>query len=648
MFEAIKIYQDSTIDIERVKKRLVDFGYNPVSLVNERGDFAFRGNILDIYPATYDEPIRIEFFGNKVDSIFTFDINTGKIVDYMTILVVLPIKKHILGRFKGSAVYLGRGSDISNFTEVVPGDYVVHIKHGIGRFLGVRRLKTDNGYEKHLVIEYADNDKLYVSFNKIHMVQKYIGFSNLPPKLHKLGSKRWQMLKRRVNKGVETLASELLQLQAMRSVISGFKFSKDHPWQEEFDKSFPYKETPDQKKAIEEVKSDMESSKPMDRLICGDVGYGKTEVAFRAAFKAVMDNKQVAMLVPTTILAQQHFNNLKERVKDFPIEVRMLSRFSTSLEIKNTLLHLKEGKVDIIIGTHRLLSDDVKFKDLGLVIIDEEQRFGVRDKEKLKTLRLLVDVLTLTATPIPRTLYMSIMEVKDISIINTPPEDRLAVETYVLEFDEELIRQVVLRELARGGQVYFVHNRVKDIERVKDRLEKLLPEARIEIAHGQMPDEILEETMERFINKEVDILLSTNIIESGLDIPNVNTLIVNMAHMFGLSDLYQLKGRIGRFNKKAYCYFMIPPRHSLSKESCKRLEIIERFTDLGSGFRIAMEDLELRGAGNLLGAEQHGYISAVGFDLYCRLLKKSVDRLKKINVKDKLGEEKLAGILTNN
>jgi transcription-repair coupling factor (superfamily II helicase) len=375
----------------------------------------------------------------------------------------------------------------------------------------------------------------------------------------------------------------------------------------------------------------MQNSKPMDRLICGDVGYGKTEIAFRAAFKAVMNDKQVAMLVPTTVLAQQHFNNLSKRLRDFPFEIRMLSRFNTAKEIKETIEGLKKGTVNIVIGTHRLLSKDVKFKELGLVIVDEEQRFGVRHKEKLKTFRLLVDVLTLTATPIPRTLYMSLAGVKDLSIINTPPQSRLPVKTYVLAYDDELIRHVVLEEIKRGGQVYFVHNRVFEIEILKARLEKLIPEALIGCAHGQMPEEELEKTMVEFINGDFDMLLCTNIVESGLDIPNVNTIIINRADRFGLSDLYQLRGRVGRLNRQAYCYLLLPLDKAIDAKAKKRLNVISKFTELGSGFKIAMEDLEIRGAGNLLGQQQHGYISLIGFDLYCRLLKNSINKLAKNN-----------------
>jgi transcription-repair coupling factor (superfamily II helicase) len=401
-------------------------------------------------------------------------------------------------------------------------------------------------------------------------------------------------------------------------------------WQKELEGSFPYTETPDQSRSTMEIKQDMESQKPMDRLICGDVGYGKTEVALRAAFKAVMDNKQVAVLVPTTILAEQHYYTFSGRVSKYPIRVEMLSRFKTTKEQEAIIQGIADGSIDIVIGTHRLVSDDIKFKDLGLVIIDEEQRFGVKHKEKLKRLRLLVDVLTLTATPIPRTLYMSLMGAKELSIINTPPRDRLPVETHVSEYSEGIIRDAVNYEINRGGQVFFVHNRVEGIDKIANDIKGLMPKARIEVAHGQMPERMLEQAMTKFIKGQADILISTAIIESGIDIPNANTIIVNRADMFGLADLYQLRGRVGRFKRKAFAYFLIPKNLIMTKDVQKRLLAIKKFTELGSGFKIAMEDLQLRGAGNLLGAEQHGYMEAVGFDLYCRLLKGAISSVKKV------------------
>jgi len=416
----------------------------------------------------------------------------------------------------------------------------------------------------------------------------------------------------------------------------GFSFSQDNDWQKQFEATFPYKETPDQIKTTSQVKADMESSKPMDRLLCGDVGYGKTEVAMRAAFKATMDNKQVAFLVPTTILAEQHYQNFNQRLKEFPINIQLLCRFKTEAQQKDIIEGLKNKTVDIVIGTHRLLSDDISFKDLGLVIIDEEQRFGVRAKEKLKALRLTSDILTLTATPIPRTLYMSLMEAKDLSVINTPPQNRLPIKTIVVEYDEDLIRQAIIRELGRKGQVYFLHNCIRDIEKIKNKISRVLPaHIKLAIAHGQMPAKVLEKVMSDFLEARIDVLVCTMIIGSGIDIPNVNTIIVNNAHNFGLSDLHQLRGRVGRFDRPAFAYFLTPKNEILDTEAKKRLKALGEYSQLGSGFNIAMEDLEIRGAGNLLGIEQHGFITAVGFDLYCRLLREAIGNFKRILPNDK-------------
>jgi transcription-repair coupling factor (superfamily II helicase) len=459
----------------------------------------------------------------------------------------------------------------------------------------------------------------------MHLIQKYIAFSVRRPKLYRLGGREWARVKERVRRQVQKYAWEILSLQAMRMSLAKHQFAADMPWQAEFEKTFPYTETPDQVRATAEVKADMESPKPMDRLLCGDVGYGKTEVAMRAAFKAVMGNKQVAYLVPTTILAEQHYENFTQRLRDFPVSVAMLSRFKTDSQQKTIIAELAAGKVDIVIGTHRLLSDDVVFKDLGLVIIDEEQRFGVKAKEKLKTFRLTTDVLTLTATPIPRTLYMSLMGAKDLSVINTPPENRLPIKTIVVEYDEDLIRQALIRELKRKGQVFFLHNRVEDIEQVCKRVSRLLPsDTCVAIGHGQMPAKALESVMLDFLKGRIDVFFCTTIIESGIDVPNANTIIVNNAHTFGLSDLHQLRGRVGRFSRSAYAYFLIPRSEAIDTDGRKRLLALQEYSQLGSGFAIAMEDLELRGAGNILGIQQHGFIAAVGFDLYCRLLREAV------------------------
>jgi transcription-repair coupling factor (superfamily II helicase) len=493
-----------------------------------------------------------------------------------------------------------------------------------------------------LVIEYAPSDpeqpapKLYVPITEAHLVSKYVGTGKARPQLHTLGGARWHKAKAQAEQAVRDLAGELLSMQATRESLPGYSFGADTPWQREFEGSFIYEETPDQLKAITEAKKDMESSKPMDRLICGDVGYGKTEVAIRAAFKSVMGGKQVAFLVPTTILAQQHYNTLRDRMADYPIRVEQLSRFRTKKEQRAVLQGLADGAVDIVVGTHRLVQEDVAFKDLGLVIIDEEQRFGVMHKEKLKLLRKLVDVLTLSATPIPRTLYLALTGARDMSTIETPPQDRLPVETIISQFDERTIRDAIQRELNRGGQVYYLHNRVLDIYTVAERIRTLVPAARILVGHGQMDSDELEEVMAKFINGEADVLVSTTIIESGIDIPNANTIIIDRADRFGLSDLYQLRGRVGRYKHQAYAYLLLPRHANLLSDVRKRISAIKQYSSLGSGFKIAMRDLEIRGAGNLLGPQQSGHITAVGFDLYCQLLKQSVGALKGEKVKRRM------------
>ncbi|MFA5146039.1 MAG: transcription-repair coupling factor [Candidatus Omnitrophota bacterium] len=625
MFDSIKIYLNEEIDTEKLLSDIVEYGYRSCRRVAEEGDFAAVGDTITVYPVTFEYPLRIELEGNCVKKIRSLDPLTYEVIQDHSVAILLPIRgifKHkIEGRRRGTS----GESPIDNFVDIESGDYVVHVDHGIGRYMGVEKVKVEKRYTDHFVIEYADGDKLYVPHTDLHKIQKYLGFERRPPKLYKLGAKIWARVKERARKGVEKVAVELLDLQARRAASQGFAFSKDTEWQKELEAAFPYKETPDQTRATAELKLDMEARKPMDRLLCGDVGYGKTEVALRSAFKAVMNNKQVAILVPTTILAEQHFNTFSSRMKKYPVNVEMLSRFRTTGEQSRIIEGVASGAVDIIIGTHRLLSRDMRFKDLGLVIIDEEQRFGVRHKEHLKKLRATVDILTLTATPIPRTLYLALMGGRDISVINTPPSERLPVETVVTHYDEKLIREAVMREKGRGGQVFFLHNRVQDIEVIARSLKALVPEAKIVVAHGQMSERLLEETMLKFIKGGIDCLVSTTIIESGIDIPNANTIIINRADTFGLADLYQLRGRVGRFTRKAYAYLLIPKRFVLSQESQKRLHAIMKFQELGSGFKLAMEDLEIRGAGNLLGVEQHGYIHAVGFDLYCRLLKSAID-----------------------
>lgn len=520
------------------------------------------------------------------------------------------------------------GVEISSIDDLKSGDYVVHENHGIGKYLGVKTLEIQGQHKDYLVLKYAGEDKLYVPTDKIHLVQKYIGADSGAPKLYKLGSSDWKKVKDKVEKSVKEMAIGLLELYAERETLTGYQFPGDTVWQKEFEEAFPYEETPDQKEAIKEVKEDMESKQPMDRLLCGDVGYGKTEVAVRAAFKAALDSKQTAVLVPTTILAQQHFNTFEERIADFPVEIAMLSRFKTAAEQRKTLKKLIKGEIDILIGTHRLLSDDVIFDDLGLLVIDEEQRFGVTHKEKLKDLKRNVDVLTLTATPIPRTLHMALVGVRDMSLIETPPENRYPIRTFIKETNKELISGAVRRELARDGQIYFVHNRVEDIEKTAGKLQRILPEARIAVAHGQMREKRLEKIMYDFYHHKFDILVCTTIIETGLDIPNVNTIIINHADKMGLSQLYQLRGRVGRTNRIAYAYLLYERDRILPEVAEKRLEAIKEFSSLGSGFKIAMRDLEIRGAGNLLGPEQSGHISAVGFSLYTKLLEGTIEELK--------------------
>jgi transcription-repair coupling factor (superfamily II helicase) len=515
------------------------------------------------------------------------------------------------------------------YADLQPGDWVVHVDHGVGHFVGLVSRSVDESEREYLCVEYAENDQLFVPVYQADRLTRYVGPENREPTPTRLGSPEWKNAKGRAQEAVQEVAQDLLELYARRQLIQGTSFGSDTPWQQELEASFPYMETEDQLRVITEVKRDMESLRPMDRLICGDVGYGKTEVALRAAFKAVMDGKQVAVLVPTTVLAQQHYNTFRERLSPFSVEVEMLSRFRNPHQQREILDRLVKGGVDILIGTHRLIQEDVKFKDMGLLIIDEEQRFGVTHKEYLKRMRTEVDVLTLTATPIPRTLYMALTGVRDISTINTPPEERLPIVTHVGPYSPRLARQAILRELERGGQVFFVHNRVQTIGAMRAHLENLVPEARLTVAHGQMPENELSERMERFIAGDVDILLSTSIIESGLDIPNANTLIVDRADTFGLAQLYQLRGRVGRGAQRAYAYFFRHGKRLPTLDGRQRLETIAENTQLGAGFSIAMRDLEIRGAGDILGMRQSGHIAAVGFHLYTRLLADAVRRLRR-------------------
>jgi transcription-repair coupling factor (superfamily II helicase) len=512
--------------------------------------------------------------------------------------------------------------------DLTPGDYVVHATHGIGRFLGLRTLDIQGQHKDYLHIEYLGHDALYVPVDQLGLVQKYVGVEGQEPKLSKMGGQEWHRTKEKARAAIQEMAEKLIRLYAVREARPGYAFGPDTPWQQEFEAAFPFEETPDQLRAIDEIKRDMERPRPMDRLLLGDVGYGKTEVALRAAFKAIMAGKQVAFLVPTTLLAEQHFSTARSRMAPYPITVEVLSRFRTPKQQQEILGRVKKGQVDLLIGTHRLLGKDVVFQDLGLLIIDEEHRFGVQHKERIKALRENVDVLTLTATPIPRTLHMAMVGIRDMSVIETPPEDRLPVETVVVEYDDELIRDAIRRELDRGGQVYYVQNRIMAMDRTAERLQRLIPDVRMGIVHGQMPENRIEDVMARFIDQEYDVLLATNIIESGLDIPNANTLIVEDADRLGLAQLYQLRGRVGRSARVAYAYFTFRRDKVITPQAEKRLEAIREFTELGAGYQIALRDLEIRGAGNILGPEQHGFIAAVGFDLYTSMLAEAIRELK--------------------
>ena len=526
------------------------------------------------------------------------------------------------------------GQKINSLSEISVGDYVVHEKYGLGIYRGMEKIESDGITKDYINIEYKDASNLFVPASQLELIQKYSNLSARKPKLNKLGGTEWEKTKSRVRSQVQIAAQDLVKLYAERQAKEGYAYGKDTVWQKEFEELFPYEETEDQLSAIEDTKRDMESHRIMDRLICGDVGYGKTEVAIRAAFKAVMDSKQVVYLVPTTILAQQHYNSFKERMEHYPVEIAMLSRFCTPKEQKRIFDGLKNGTIDIVIGTHKVLSKNIKYKNLGLLIIDEEQRFGVKQKEKIKQLKKDVDVLALSATPIPRTLHMSLAGIRDMSVLEVPPVDRRAIQTYVMEYDEETVREAIRRELRRGGQVYYVYNRVNDIAEVALRISRLVPEARVDFAHGQMSQRELEQVMYDFINGDVDVLVSTTIIETGLDISNVNTMIIHDSDRYGLSQLYQLRGRVGRSNRTAYAFLMYTKNKMLQETAEKRLSAMREYSDLGSGFKIAMKDLELRGAGNLLGAQQHGHMNAVGYDLYCKMLSEAVKEAKGIRTMD--------------
>lgn len=560
-------------------------------------------------------------------------LNSGFIFPALKLVVVS--EKEVFARYKirhryPKLKYPARR--LSDLIELNVGDYVVHERYGIGKYLGLEQIEIDGRFTDYIAIEYAKGDKLYVPIEDFNLVEKYIGTEGYKPKLYSLDSTAWRQVTAKVKKSVQRIARELLEIYAARQKLPGYAFPPDSHYEKEFADAFIYETTPDQEKAIEEVKQDMMRPKPMDRIVCGDVGYGKTEVAMRASLKAVLDSKQVAVLAPTTILVEQHYHTFCERFADYPVVIEMLSRFKSKKEQKEIIKKLKQGSVDIVIGTHRLLQKDIEFFDLGLVVIDEEQRFGVRHKEKLKQLRKTVDVLTLTATPIPRTLSMALGGVRDMSVIDTPPQGRIPIDTYLGEYNEEVVEMAIRNEIGRGGQVFYVHNRVETIDTVARHLKEMMPDVRIGIAHGKMASTELERVMVKFINKEYDLLVATTIVEAGLDIPNVNTMIITDGHELGLAQLYQLRGRIGRDKYKAYCYIFYPRQLLISDIAQKRLQTIAQYTELGSGFKIALRDLELRGAGNILGPEQHGHILEVGFDFYCKLLEEAVKSERGIRI----------------
>jgi transcription-repair coupling factor (superfamily II helicase) len=727
--------------LEELIARLVSLGYERYDIVGGRGEFSVRGGIIDIFPLSDDQPIRIELAGDKIASLRKFDPYSQKSVATLKSITMLParesydtsfldylseknaliiderieieraaesdpaqlfkraaielsgflapdespeftspqsyigkigeipgtaliVSRHaarlkeeltneiVQGELDGGFIFAGKEviTDRELFGEAGPtrkakaappegvaedlladlslGDYVVHENYGIGIYRGLKHLELDDIKQEYLLIEFAEGDKLYVPPPMIGLVEKYAGGSEATPRLSRLGTKTWLKTRSRVKQSLRDLTQELLALYAKRARVAGTAFPADDIWQKELEATFPFEETPDQVKAIAAVKKDMESSRPMDRLVCGDVGYGKTEVAIRAAAKAVSAGKQVALLAPTTILVEQHFNNFNQRFKNSPYVIEMLSRFRSPKEQKAVVAMLAGGGADIVIGTHRLLSKDIKFRDLGLLIVDEEQKFGVTHKEKIKKLKESVDVLTLTATPIPRTLYFSLAGARAMSLISTPPVDRSPIRTYVLPYSEKVIREAIVRELDRGGQIYFVHNYVETIMGVAAQIKKLVPEARVTVGHGQMDEKELEKTMLDFMGKKYDVLVCTSIIESGLDITNVNTILIDRADRFGLSQLYQIRGRVGRSAVRAYAYLFYHPARSMSDQAVERLKAIQEFTALGSGYKLAMRDLEIRGAGNLLGAEQSGHIYEVGFDLYCELLEEAVKEVR--------------------
>ncbi len=621
-------------------------------LVDTLGDNQAKGYTNVIAAESFKQLDRLRTVFEELDPHLTFQpLNIGLREGYVddSLKIVCFTDHQIFDRYYRFKVQdkftKSKALTLRELKTLQPGDYVTHIDHGIGRFAGLEKVDNAGNQQEAIRLIYRDNDILLVSIHSLHKIAKYTGREGSPPPMSKLGSQEWEQKKSRIRKQVKDIARELIALYAKRRNAPGYAFSRDTFLQTELESSFLYEDTPDQAKATNDVKDDMERPNPMDRLVCGDVGFGKTEIAIRAAFKAVSDNKQVAVLVPTTILAMQHFKTFSDRMADFPVKVEYINRFRTTAQIKEILKGVASGEINILIGTHRIVNKDIKFKDLGLLVIDEEQKFGVKTKDRLKELRVEVDVLTLTATPIPRTLHFSLMGARDLSVIATPPPNRQPVTTEVHAFDETVIRDAISTEIKRGGQAFFVHNRIGDIESIGNMIMRLVPEARVGVAHGQMEGERLERMMTRFIEGEYDVLISTNIIESGLDIPNANTILINNAHYFGLSDLHQMRGRVGRSNRKAFCYLLTPPPSVMTADARKRLQTLEDFSDLGEGFKIAMRDLDIRGAGNLLGSEQSGFVNDLGFEMYHKVLDEAVQELRENEFKDlfetKPGELKL-------
>lgn len=634
LFKEAPSYYGKMEDLSKDLNRLKYKGYKIAIILSSEGCLKLHNILIDYEcSTTLSKDTNVAAESGQV-VILPGELKKG--FEYYDNKILVLTENEVFGslRKKSQKAKKQKGSKIEVFTDLKVGDYVVHEHHGIGQYVGIEKIDVQNIKKDYLCIKYKAEDKLYVPVDQMSLIQKYIGSDSEKPKLNKMGSADWIKTKERSKAAIQNMAGELVKLYAQRKVVKGYAFSPDTEWQKEFEYKFPFQETDDQLRCIKEIKKDMEKPVCMDRLLCGDVGFGKTEVAMRAAFKAVMDSKQVAILVPTTILAQQHYTNLVDRFRGYPVKIEMLSRFRTPYQQAKVISDLNKGLVDIVVGTHKLLAKDLKFKDLGLLIIDEEQRFGVKHKENIKQLKTNIDVLTLSATPIPRTLHMSMIGVRDMSIISEPPGDRLPIQTYVIEKNEGIIKDAIEREMSRGGQVYYVHNRVMDIDSAATKLQRQVPEARIAVGHGQMSERHLENIMLEFVNKEYDVLMCTTIIETGMDIPNANTLIIDNADYMGLSQLYQLRGRIGRSNKVAFAYLTYEKDKMLSEVADKRLKAIKEFTEFGSGFKIAMRDLEIRGCGNILGAEQHGHMLAIGYDLYVKFLDRAVKELQGSGIED--------------